>query len=145
VNVVHYVVHSTTLDHMSEMEHIGYDEITEQVRIRLTRRVEEVLNSLTPYVNGAMGDVAPGHVQVFLAAAKLQGSLYRAFDRPVADGDRIPATVVARMLDEAREAAAEEARVLERVRIEAERTRALESGRSKLREELERVRNQGDV
>lgn len=143
IDVVHYVVHARTLSDMSELEHITYDEITEQVRIRLTRRLEEVLNTLTPYVNGAMGDVAPGHVQVFLASAKLQGALYRAFDRPVSDGDRIPAAVVARMLEDAREAAAAEARVLERVRIEAERSLALESGRSKLRQELERVRNQG--
>lgn len=140
---MHYVVHSTNVNHMSELEHITYDEITEQVRIRLTRRLEEVLNTLTPYVRGDMGDVAPGHVQVFLATAKLQGSLYRAFDRPANEGERIPAAAVARMLEEAREAAAQEARVLERVRIESERRLALESGKSKLRQELDRVRGQG--
>ena len=47
------------------------------------------------------------------------------------------------MILEAQEAAAEEARVLERVRIEAERRQALESGRSRLRDELDRVRGQG--
>lgn len=128
---------------MTDLERITYDEITEQVRIRLTRRLEDVLNTLTPYVNGDMGDVAPGHVQVFLAAAKLQGSLYRAFDRPVDSGDRIPAATVARMIAEAAELAAVEAASLERVRIEAERRVALESGRSRLRDELVRVRGQG--
>ena len=127
---------------MSELEHVGFDDVTEQVRIRLAQRVEEVLNSLRPYVNGDMGDIAPGHVQVFLAAAKIQGSLYRAFDRPVDDGDRIPAATVARMIAQASEAAAVEAREAERVRIETERRLALESGRSRLRDELSRVRGQ---
>lgn len=127
---------------MDDMVLPSPDQIRDQVRIRLTQKTEMVMNSLTPYINGDMGDISPGHVQVFLAAAKIQGQLHRVFDKP--DDDRIPADQVARMVEEARAAGAAEG--ADAVLAQIREARALEAAdsRDRLIRELARIRGVQD-
>ena len=125
---------------MTDIEHVDYDQVTEQVRKNLAWRLEKGLESLTPYVNGAMGEVLPGHVQAFLAAVKLQGQLYTAFKPPRELETVLTASRVQRMLEEARTEAALLAVAEERRRVqEVRELEAAEAGVS-VRAELERLR-----
>lgn len=128
---------------MTDIEKFDYDQVTEQVRKNLGWRLEKVLDALTPYVTGAMGEVLPGHVQAFTSAVKLQGALYNAFKPPREPETVLTASRVARMLDEARTEAALEAVAAERRRVaEVRALEAAEAGVS-VRSELARLSGSG--
>jgi hypothetical protein len=128
---------------MNEIEYLPtHEDLREQVRIRAAREAGAVLEAMTPYVNGGMGDISPGHVMAWIAVQKFRASLYQAQQAPEDKGDRIPVATVARMVEEARAVAAVEAR--EAVLAEMREVRALESAsaREKLVAELARIQAQ---
>lgn len=128
---------------MTEIEYVPtHEDLREQVRIRAAREAGMVLEAMTPYVNGGMGDISPGHVMAWIAVQKFRASLYQATTAPQDRGDVIPVATVARMVEEARAVAAAEAR--EAVLAEQRELRALESAsaRDKLVAELARIQGQ---
>ena len=102
--------------------------------------METLLEDLTPYVNGDMGEILPGHVNVFLTAVKLQAGLWQAMDAPEPEDGVLTPAKVSRMLEAARIEAAEFAVAAERSRVASERVLALESAGSAIRGKLEALR-----
>lgn len=127
---------------MSEIiEEAGtHAEVRERVRRSLGWKLEELMKDLAPYVNGDMGEILPGHVNVFLTAAKLQGQLWQAFDAPEPEEGVLTPGRVNRMLEAARIEAADAAVAAERARVASERVLALESAGSKVRDKLAELR-----
>lgn len=126
---------------MTDIEEAGtHAEVREQVRRRLGWKLETLLDDLKPYVNGDMGEILPGHVNVFLTAVKLQAGLWQAFDAPEPEDGVLTPAKVNRMLEAARIEAAEHAIAAERARVAEHRVLALESAESKIRGKLQELR-----
>lgn len=126
---------------MTDIEEAGtHAQVREQVRKRLGWKLETLLEDLTPYVNGDMGEILPGHVNVFLTAVKLQAGLWQAMDAPEPEEAVLTPGKVSRMLEVARIEAAEHAIAAERSRVALERTLALESAGSVIRGKLNELR-----
>lgn len=127
---------------MTEIVEAGtHSEIREKVRVQLSWKLEQLMKDLNPYINGDTGEILPGHVNVFLTAVKIQGGLWNVFDKP--DSDALTPARVQKMLEEARIEAAEAAVAADRALQAAERTLALESAHSKVRDRLEELRSPG--
>lgn len=126
---------------MTDIEEAGtHAQVREQVRRQLGWKLETLLKDLTPYVNGDIGEILPGHVNVFLTAVKLQGQLWQAFDAPEPEEGVLTPGRVAKMLEAARTEAAEAAVVAERARVAQDRVLALESAGSQIRDKLKALR-----
>lgn len=129
-----------------------YDNISWNVRMHLAGRMRELMEQLQPYVDGSLGDVAPGHVQAYVRVAHELGALFQAHSRPYEKPEEkgIPAAKVAAMLQQLQEqhvkeldAAVEaaEVRTREQVQLElAARERlSLEAGRDAVLRQLQQV------
>lgn len=126
---------------MTGIEEAGsHAQVREQVRRSLGWKLEELMKDLTPYVNGDMGEILPGHVNVFLTAVKLQAGLWQAMDAPEPEDGVLTPGKVQRMLEAARIEAAEHAIAAERARVAQERVLALESAGSAIRGKLNELR-----
>lgn len=126
---------------MTDIEEAGtHAEVREQVRRRLGWKLETLLEDLKPYVNGDMGEILPGHVNVFLTAVKTQAQLWQAFDPPEPEDGVLTPAKVNRMLEAARIEAAEHALAAERARVAETRVLALESAGSLIRGKLQELR-----
>jgi hypothetical protein len=118
----------------------NYDQISDHVRTQLSWKCETLLKELDEMFRDDPTSLTAGMVSAYTGLLKTYGGLWRVTERPVESGSMIPAALVARMVEEARETAALEARESERARIEAESRLALESASSRLRDRLEEVR-----
>lgn len=126
---------------MTDIEEAGtHEEIRERVRRSLAWKLETLMNDLKPYVNGDMGEILPGHVNVFLTAVKIQAGLWQAMDAPEPEGGVLTPGRVAKMLENARAEAAEAAVVAERARVAEARVLALDSAGSRVRDKLKALR-----
>jgi hypothetical protein len=129
---------------MTDIEEAGtHAEIRERVRRSLAWKLEELMKDLKPYVNGDMGEILPGHVNVFLTAVKLQAGLWQAMDAPEPEDGVLTPAKVNRMLEAARIEAAEHAIAEERSRVARDRVLALESAGSAVRDKLKALRSPG--
>lgn len=127
------------------MEEAGtHTEIRERVRRSLAWKLEELMKDLKPYVNGNMGEILPGHVNVFLTAVKLQAGLWQAMDAPEPEDGVLTPAKVQRMLEAARIEAAEHAIAAERARVAQSRMLELGSAQSKVRDKLAELRGVPD-
>lgn len=126
---------------MTDIEEAGtHAEVRERVRRSLAWKLETLMEDLKPYVNGDMGEILPGHVNVFLTAVKIQAGLWQAMDAPEPEDGVLTPGRVQRMLEAARIEAAEHAIAQERSRVAQERTLALESAGSVIRGKLNELR-----
>lgn len=127
---------------MTDIEEAGtHEEIRERVRRSLAWKLETLMNDLKPYVNGDMGEILPGHVNVFLTAVKIQAGLWQAMDAPEPEGGVLTPARVQKMLEAARIEAADVAVAAERSRVAQERVMALESAGSAVRDKLKALRS----
>jgi len=94
-----------------DFDNLNHDRISAEVRIRLAVRLERLLDDLEPMLDpnhpANLGELKPAMVVAYLSAVKQLGSLYQVQQRP--DTDSVPASKVAKMLEEARILAAAEA------------------------------------
>lgn len=60
----------------------SFDAVSSSVRQHCALKLGEVIDALTPYVDGSMGDIAAGHVAVYVSAVKELGRLYQVQSRP---------------------------------------------------------------
>lgn len=102
----------------------SYDQVSDQVRTFSTTQLMEMIAGLRPYVAQALADpegihdLEPSRLVAYTQLLKLQASLlkdlgllYRVQDRPVTEEEeRVPASVVAAMLQEQAAVHAEEMR-----------------------------------
>jgi hypothetical protein len=109
-----------------------YDKITERVRQYCAQKYVSMIESLTPYINGDMGDITPGHAAAYINLVKELGRLYGAQKPPRDPEAMIPASKVAALL------AATEARQEQAIE------QAVADAEARLRAELE-TRNAGAV
>lgn len=123
-----------------------HDQISQEVRIRLASRLENLLNRMEIFIDDDPREFSASQLTVYLQAVRIMGSLYQAFARPVDQAGFIPAERVERMLEAARIEAAALAVTSERERVALESRLALESARSGVRDRLalERARISGD-
>lgn len=115
----------------------NYDQVSEHVRTFSTQQLMEMIAGLKPYVAqalsdpGGIHDLEPSRLVAYTQLLKLQASLvkdlgllYRVQDRPVTEEEeRLPASTVARMLEDLASRHEEEMRQLSvdvetRVRME---------------------------
>lgn len=95
---------------MDELE--VHQQVSQQVRVQLGNRLEEMLRGLERYVRGDDGmPPMPGHLQAYLSAIKLFGDMYQVSKPPRAEGDMVEAEKVARLVEAARIEGAESARL----------------------------------
>jgi len=59
-----------------------FEHAKEQVRMTLTAKYKQVLDSLEPYVDGSFGSIQPAHVTAYLKAARELGLLWKSYDQP---------------------------------------------------------------
>ena len=131
---------------MTDIEEAGtHAEVREQVRRSLGWKLESLMKDLTPYVNGDMGEILPGHVNVFLTAVKLQAGLWQAMDAPEPEDGVLTPAKVNRMLEAVRIEAAEHAIAQERARVAESRVLALGSAESAIRGKLQELRGGPEV
>jgi hypothetical protein len=112
VDVVHDVIreHILTLMDIVEYSPDDHARISHQVRIQLGDRLERMLKTLEPLIEGQYGEPPmPGHLQAYLAGIKLFGAMYQVDKPPRGDEDLIPVEKVTKMLEAARVEAAAEA------------------------------------
>jgi hypothetical protein len=123
-----------------DFDHLNHDRISAEVRIRLAVRLERLLDDLEPMLDpnhhANLGEVKPAMIVAYLAAVKQLGSLYQVQQRP--DTDSVPASKVARMVEEARILAAAEAVEEYKRRRELESADKVEEARTSLMRALER-------
>lgn len=138
-----------------------YDQVTQQVRRFSSQRLLEMIEAMRPYVAEVLSDPAGIHdldasrVVAYTGLLKLQaslikdlGSLYRVGEKPPLEGEeQLPASVVARMLQDAAERheeqlqqAVAEAEVRTREAVQLQRELSLEGARSQVLGSLERLR-----
>jgi hypothetical protein len=59
-----------------------FEHAKEQVRMTLTAKYKQVLDSLEPYVDGSFGSIQPAHVTAYLKAGRELGLLWKSYDQP---------------------------------------------------------------
>lgn len=64
-----------------------FEHAKEQVRMTLTAKYKQVLDSLEPYVDGSFGSIQPAHVTAYLKAGRELGLLWKSYDPPQAAQD----------------------------------------------------------
>jgi hypothetical protein len=122
-----------------------FDEISHRVRTQLSWRLEGMLKLLDQTFLDDPTSVTAGMVSAYTSAVKTYASLWRAADRPVDKTASIPASVVEKMLEDARTQGAHEALEAERARVREESARALGNADSAVRASLERVRSRREL
>lgn len=118
----------------------GFEGVKEQVRRRLSWRLERLLDSVDEVFRDDPASMTAGMVSAYTGAVKTYGSLWRATDPPVDTSGMVPAHVVERMLESERVKAATEALEAERARVREESQRVLEAAGSRTRTRLEEFR-----
>lgn len=139
----------------------NYDAVTQQVRRFSSQRLLEMIEAMRPFVSEVLQDPEGVHdldasrVVAYTGLLKLQaslikdlGALYRVSERPAPEGEEtLPASTVARMLEEAAErheaelaAAVEAAEARTREQLAVERQLSLAAAQSQVLGSLERLR-----
>lgn len=90
------------------MAHIPRDEelaqLAELVRQQSTQRVQTLVESLQPYVDGSFGQINPGHVKVYLDCLRELGRLWRVYARPEPVPEVVDEVAIAAVTAEVRRA-----------------------------------------
>lgn len=126
---------------VTEFPHLDHDQITEVVRLDLSRRLKRFLDRMDVFMDDDPRDFTPGQVANYLAAVKIWGALYQVQLRPPDKSGMLSVEKVEQLLAAAREEAAREAVEAERARLAAEARMALESAGAGVREALQRERD----
>jgi hypothetical protein len=97
---VHVDVHDVIPDHIDMNPNMNLnnelipatENLTPMVRSFISSKLNNLLDSLDPYIDGTMGPVSSRHVSNYVNALKLLGALYRVYDPvpapvPVEDPD----------------------------------------------------------
>ena len=126
---------------MTDIEAQNYQQVADHVRMQLSWRAEQMLKDLDQMFLDDPSSKTAGMVSAYGSLLKTYGSFWRVTDKPEDSRDLIPAATVARMIEDARTQAAQEALEVERARVKLESERALESADSELRRRLDSLRS----
>lgn len=63
------------------------------IRQHNAKKIQTLVESLEPQIDGSFGPVNPRLIEVYLKALRELASLYRAYDRPAGGGDEEPAAL----------------------------------------------------
>jgi hypothetical protein len=129
------------MDDTTEYVGTDHDKISERVRIDLSVRLSKLMNSYEMFLDSDPRDFSPAQVANYLTTAKLLGSLWQSFQRPVDRSGLIPADRVEKMIEAACAQAVTEALEAERALAAAQHRMALESAGTGVREALARERD----
>lgn len=124
-----------------EFPSLDHDQITEMVRLDLSRRLKSFLDRMDVFMQDDPRDFTPGQVANYLAAVKIWAALYQAHQKPTDKSGMLSLDKVEQLLAAAREEAAREAVEAERHRVALESRKALESAGAGVRDALQRERD----